>query len=120
MIKHYKDLEVYTLSYDLAMRIFELTREFPKEERYSLTSQVIRSSRSVPSNIAEGWSKRKYENVFKRHLLDAMGSTDETKTWLDFALSCKYISVDKHGELIKRCEEIGAKLYNLHDNWKSF
>lgn len=120
MIKHFKDIEVYRLSYDLAMDIFRLTREFPKEELYSLTSQIIRSSRSVPANIAEGWSKRKHENIFKRHLLDAMGSTDETKTWIDFAKDCKYISTDKHSELMSRYEEVGAKLYNLHDNWKSF
>lgn len=120
MIKHYKDLEVYSLSYSLAMEIFKLTHEFPKEELYSLTSQLIRSSRSIPANISEGWAKRKHENIFKRHLLDAMGSVDEVKTWLDFAKDCKYISSEKHQELITKYGEVGAKLYNLHDNWQTF
>lgn len=120
MIKHFKDIEVYRLSYELAMRIFKLTREFPKEELYSLTSQIIRSSRSIPANVAEGWAKRKHENIFKRHLLDAMGSVDETKTWLDFAKDCDYISTDKHCELTNRYEEVGAKLYNLRENWQTF
>jgi len=65
MIKHYKDLEVFRLSYDLVMDIFRLTREYPREELYSLTSQIVRSSRSIPANIVEGWAKRKHENVFK-------------------------------------------------------
>lgn len=119
-IKHYKDLEVHRLSYDLAMEIFWLSREFPKEELYSLTSQIVRSSRSIPANIAEGWSKREHKNIFKKHLLDAMGSTDETKTWLDFAKDCKYISTDKLSQYVKRYEEVGRKLYNLHENWQTF
>lgn len=120
MIKHYSDLEVYKLSYGSAMEIFKLSREFPKEEIYSLTSQIVKSSRSIPANIAEGWSKRRYENLFKRHLLDAMGSLDETKTWLDFAKDCNYLSKEKHQSLLKVYSEIGAKLYNLHAHWKTY
>lgn len=74
MIKSYNDLDVYNLSYEVAMEIFEMTRNFPKEEQYSLTSQMIRSSRSVSANISEGWAKRNYENYFKQHLIHALGS----------------------------------------------
>ena len=120
MIRHFKDLEVYKLSYGLAMEIFKLTRNFPKEEVYSLVSQSIRSSRSIPTNISEGWSKRRHENIFKRHLIDAIGSVDETKSWLDFANDCGYISLHTYQELVSRYEELGAKLYNLYENWKTF
>src|SRR3989338_4435374 len=119
MIKNFKDLEVYSLSYDAAMSIFELSRQFPKEETYSLTSQLVRSSRSIPANISEGWSKRRYENIFKRHLLDAIGSVDETKTWLQFSKDCKYISPEQSTQLLERYEEIGSKLFNLHEKWKT-
>lgn len=119
-IKCFKDLDVYQLSYELAMTIFELIPGFPKEETYSLSSQVIRSSRSVPANISEGWAKREYENVFKKQLLDAIGSVEETKTWLDFAKDCNYISEEKHHELLGRYEELGAKLHNLHKRWRTF
>ncbi len=80
------DLEVYRLAFDLAMEVFELTKKFPKEEKYSLTDQIRRSSRSVPINIREGFAKRRYENLFIRHLNDAMGSSEETRGWLDFRL----------------------------------
>jgi four helix bundle protein len=85
MIKAVADLEVFKLSYKLAMDIFNVSRRFPKEERYSLTDQVVRSSRSISANIAEGWGKRFYENEFKRHLIYSMGSLEETKVWLYFA-----------------------------------
>ncbi len=94
MIKTVLDLEVYKLSYQVAMDIFKLTRNFPKEERYSLTDQIVRSSRSVSANIAEGWGKRIYENDFKRHLIYAMGSLEETKAWLHFSHDCSYMSSD--------------------------
>lgn len=73
MIKKVSDLDVFKISHAFAMEIFTVTRNFPKEERYSLTDQVVRSSRSVPANIAEGWGKRIYENEFKKHLIYAMG-----------------------------------------------
>ena len=120
MIKHFKDLHVYRASYELAMDIFQTTRGFPKEELYSLTSQVVRSSRSISSNIAEGWAKREYENVFKQHLVSAMGSNSETQNWLSFALDCKYIDQRAHKKLITKTEEIGSMLFTLHKNWKSF
>lgn len=84
-IKNVKDLKVYRLAHKLAMEIFEITKTFPKEETYSLTDQMRRSSRSVSINIREGYAKRRYEQVFIRHLNDSLGSSEETRGWLDFA-----------------------------------
>lgn len=120
VIKSYRDLEVYQLSYALAMDVFRLTKSFPKEELYSLTAQIRNSSRSVPANIAEGWSKRRYENIFKRQLTDSIGSTDETVVWLDFGLDCSYITKEMHGETVNKYNETGKKLYRLIENWKTF
>src|SRR5260221_13577220 len=94
MIKTVFDLEVFKISYQSAMDIFHITRNFPKEERYSLTDQIVRSSRSISANIAEGWGKRIYENEFKRHLVYAMGSLEETKAWLFFTRDCSYINIE--------------------------
>jgi four helix bundle protein len=90
-IKTIHDLEVYRLAYSLAMQIFKQTIRFPKEEIYSLTDQIRRSSRSVAINIREGYAKRTYENVFTRHLNDAFGSSEETRGWLLFARDCGYM-----------------------------
>lgn len=120
MIKNYKDLEIYRLSYKLAMDIFEISKKFTVEERYSLTAQIRDSSRSVPANIAEGWSKRRYKNIFKKQLLDALGSADETKVWLDFTFDCKYINKARHNELITRYEEVGRKIFSLIEKWKNY
>jgi four helix bundle protein len=117
MIKSYKDLEVWKLSFDIAMDIFKLTRNFPKEEVYSLTSQVVRSSRSISSNITEGWAKRGYEGVFKHHLMHALGSAAETTNWLDFAKSCDYISEREYQTIIEKLEIIGKMITKLHQNW---
>lgn len=119
-IKTFKDLDVYNIAHELAMEIFHVTKEFPKEEKYSLIDQIRRSSRSVAVNIAEGWGKRRYENLFKRHLTDANGSIEETKSWLLFSLDCSYLSSEKYQYFIGRYEELGAKLWNLHDNWQTF
>jgi four helix bundle protein len=78
MIKSFNDLEVYKLSYQVAMDLFRVSRSFPKEELYSLTSQLVRSSRSISVNIVEEWSKRHYENKFKVHLIDSLGYAGET------------------------------------------
>jgi len=120
MIQSYNDLKVYGLSYELAMEIFWMTKDFPSEELYVLTTQIRKSSRSVPSNIAEGWSKRRHENIFRRHLLDSTGSCDETKVWLDFSLDCKYITDPKHQDLTGRYEEVGKMLHGLVENWTTF
>jgi four helix bundle protein len=117
-IKSVKDLKVYTLSYQLAMRIFELTKTFPKEEVYSLTNQIRKSSRSVAINIREGYAKRKYENVFIRHLNDSLGSSEETRGWLGFALDCMYISSEEYRKLDSSYDEVNAMLFKLMKNWK--
>ncbi|MEO5562696.1 MAG: four helix bundle protein [Chitinophagaceae bacterium] len=119
MIRTVFDLDVFKLSYQLAMDIFRVSRDFPKEERYSLTDQLVRSSRSIAANIAEGWGKRNYENEFKRHLVYSMGSLEETKTWLNFAKDCSYLVNTTFEELIKKCDESGAKIYKLFTNWKT-
>lgn len=120
MIKAYKDLEVYNLSYELAMDTFVLTRKFPKEELYSLTSQIVRSSPSISSNIVEGWAKRIHEKKFKLHLVDALGSTAETQNWISFAMDCEYITAEQFQSFNERLERVGKMLTNLHKNWKTF
>ncbi|MEQ8582468.1 MAG: four helix bundle protein [Marinoscillum sp.] len=119
MIKSYKDLEVYSRSFKLAMDIFWMSKDFPKEEIYSLTSQIVRSSRSVSSNIVEGWAKRNYEAIFKQHLITSLGSNAETENWLTFALKCQYISQEAFDAMAKEIDEIGKMLTTLHQNWKS-
>jgi four helix bundle protein len=118
-IKSVKGLEVYQLSFELAKQVFELTKKFPKEETYSLTDQIRRSSRSVPINIREGFAKRRYENILTRHLTDAMGSSEETRGWLDFSLGCNYIDQDEHDSLDSKYDEVNAMLFSLINNWKT-
>jgi len=122
MIKTIKDLQIYKISYNLAMEIYKITKTFPKEEEevYSLTDQIRRSSRSIPANIAEGWAKRKYENVFIKYLNDAMGSCEEVKVWLDFAKDCNYINNNTHEKFYEKYNQIGAMLFSLIKKWKKF
>lgn len=105
-LKHFRDLEVYKLAFKSAMRIFEITKRFPPEEKYSLTDQIRRSSRSVCSNIAEAWRKRKYVAVFRNKLTDAMQEASETQSWLEFSLACKYIDKKLFDELDTEYEKI--------------
>lgn len=118
-IKNIKDLIVYNLAFELAMEIFSLTLSFPREERYSLSDQIRRSSRSVAINIREGFAKRKYENVFVRHLNDSLGSSEETRGWLDFSLSCDYINQASHENLDSRYDEVNAMLFSLMNTWQT-
>jgi four helix bundle protein len=119
MIKTFFDLDVYRLSNEYSMKIYFLTRSFPKSETYSLTSQIIDSSRSICANIAEGWGRRTYESEFKKFLVYSMGSLQETKSWLMFANQCQYINEEIFNQLIEHSELIGSKLFKLHQNWKS-
>lgn len=119
MIKTFFDLDVYRLGNAYPMRIFLLTRSFPKSETYSLTSQIVDASRSICANIAEGWGRRVYENDFKKFLVYSMGSLQETKSWLQFAVQCEYISNIEFNQLSEEAEVIGSKLFKLHQNWKS-
>src|SRR5450759_2283385 len=119
-IRSHKELEVYKLSFSGAMRIFEISKRFPKGETYSLTDQIRRSSRSVCSNQAEAFRKRRYPKSFVSKLSDSESETAETQTWLDFAIDCKYITVDEHNELTMIYENIIGKLVimSLHpENW---
>jgi len=120
MIQSYKDFEVYKRSFKIAMDIFWMSREFPKEEIYSLTSQITRSSRSISANISEGWAKRSYESVFKQHLIHSLGSCSETENWLDFALKCQYVNQEVYGQFANELDPIGKMLNKLHQNWKSY
>lgn len=119
MIKSYKDLEVWKQSFDMAMEIFWLTKKFPKEEVYSLTSQIVRSSRSVSANISEGWAKRSYEKILKQHLITSLGSNIETYNWLDFAKKCDYISEIEYQDLTEKLDIISKMITKLHQNWVS-
>ena len=118
-IKSVKDFKVYNLAFELAMEIFKLTLTFPKDEKYSLTDQIRRSSRSAAINIREGFAKRKYENVFIRNLNDSLGSSEETRGWLDFAISCGYMSQMSHESLDSRYDEVNAMLFSLMNSWKT-
>src|SRR5690554_2505199 len=120
MIKSYKDLQVHKEAFSLAMDIFWRTRKFPKEEIYSLTSQLVRSSRSVSANSCEGLGKRQYETGFKQQLINALSSNSETQDWLDYSLACNYIENEKHIAFIKGNEQIGKMLTKLYQNWKSY
>ncbi|MFN0174490.1 MAG: four helix bundle protein [Saprospiraceae bacterium] len=109
----FRSLKVYQLSYDLAMEIFFLSKNFPKEETYSLTDQIRRSSRAVPANIGEGYRKRLFPNHFRSKMTDADGEASETTIHLDFARNCGYLSLEKHQELIKKYEEVGKMLGSM-------
>jgi four helix bundle protein len=114
------DLEVYKLGFDTAMKIFEVSKAFPKEEKYSLTDQIRRSSRSVCANLAEGWRKRRYKAVFTNKLLDSAQEAAETQTWLQFALQCQYINKELFEELNEKYEHIFAMLNNMKKKADSF
>lgn len=112
-LRGHRDLKVYQLAYKLAMDIFNASKGFPKEEKYSLTDQVRRSSRSVAANIAEGFRKRQYPKMFLSKLADADGEATETQVWLDFAKDCEYLASEKHQELVKGYEEVGKMLGSM-------
>lgn len=116
----YRDLIVFQKSYKLAMEIFKITISFPKEERYSLTDQIRRSSRSIPANIAESWAKRIYPKVFVNKLTDALGEENETEVWLDFSDNCQYISPEKHDSLIKEYDEVRRMLISMINTPEKF
>jgi four helix bundle protein len=116
----YKDLKVYQLAYRLAMEIFEITKSFPKEEIYSLTDQIRRSSRSVCTNIGEGYRKRTYPKHFSSKMTDADGECTETQIWLNFSQDCKYITKEIKDRLYKGYEEVGKMLGSMACNPEKF
>jgi four helix bundle protein len=106
----FRDLRVYKLAFKLAMEIFHESKHFPAEEKYSLTDQIRRSSRSVPGNIGEGYRKKRYPKMFVSKMADADGEATETQVWLDFAHECGYLSQTRQLELRQGYEEIGRML----------
>jgi four helix bundle protein len=110
------NLIVYQKSFGLAMRIFEISKTFPKEERYSLTDQIRRSSRAVSANLAEAYCKRRYEAHFISKLSDSDMENSETQVWLNFALNSDYIDKDNYQELIEISKEVGKLIdYMIHN-----
>ena len=107
------EMTVYRKAYELAMQIFEASKRFPPEERYALTSQIRRSSRSVCMNLREAWAKRRYEAHFISKLTDCDGENAETETSLNFARDCNYISAAEHNELNALNREVGSMLGSL-------
>jgi four helix bundle protein len=116
MLQGHRDLKVYQLAYRLAMEIFHLSKHFPREELYSLTDQIRRSSRSVAANIAEGFRKRRYPNMLVSKLTDSDGEATETQVWLDFALDCGYMSQENRDRLTSGYEEVGRMLSGMMDD----
>ncbi|MCJ7448013.1 MAG: four helix bundle protein [Bacteroidales bacterium] len=121
-INSFKDLIVYQKAYKLAMKIFEISKDFPKEEKYSLIDQIRRSSRSVTSNIAEAWAKKRYIKSFVNKLSDSLGEEYETEVWLDYSRDCKYISNEIHDEIMNEYDEVRKMLISMinhPDKWCS-
>lgn len=111
--KGYKDLKVYQIAYKLSMEIFNITKSFPKDERYSLTDQLRRSSRSITANIAEAWKKRRYTKLFVNKLIDSAGEAGETEVWLDYSKDCGYIREEKYNGLISGYDEVNRMLHGM-------
>ena len=102
------------------MDIFEITKTFPKEEKFSLTDQIRRSSRSVPANISEAWKKRLYPKMFVNKIIDAAGEAGETEVWLDIAKDANYISIEEHKEMMDGYDEVNRMLYGMAENPEKF
>jgi four helix bundle protein len=112
----FKDLTVYKKAFELAMMIFKISKKFPKEEKYSLTDQIRRSSRSVAAAIAEAYRKRNYEAYFVSKSSDADMENSETQVWVNFARSCEYIIDEEFEDLTNRSEEVGRLLHHMIEN----
>ena len=116
----YRDLNVYSVAYQLALEIHEVTKRYPKEERYSLIDQIRRSSRSVPANLAEAWKKRRYKKAFISKLIDCAGEAGETEVWLDFSRDFGYIEDAKYQHLIQKYDEVNRMLYGMIEKADKF
>lgn len=116
----YKDLLAYKKSYELAMEIFHSSKKFPSEEKYSLTDQIRRSSRSVCTNLAEAYRRRRYKDYFISKLNDCETENSETQVWLDFAKDCKYLNLDEHKLLTEKNNEAGKLIWFMINNPDKF
>ncbi|MCK9212636.1 MAG: four helix bundle protein [Ignavibacteriaceae bacterium] len=114
-IRDHRDLRVYQLAFDCAMEIFHITSNFPKEEKYSLTDQIRRSSRSVCASISEAFRKRRYPKSFIAKLVDSEGEAGETQTWLQFSVECKYVEKEKADVLSEKYNLIIAQLITMEN-----
>ncbi len=112
-IDRHENLEVYQLAFKLAMEVFELPKSFPKEETYSLTDQIRRSSRSVATNVVEAWRKRRYKAAFVSKLCDSEAEAAETQCWIQFAVSCEYLGADIADDVKRRYDQVIGKLVNM-------
>jgi four helix bundle protein len=113
---HYKELFAFNKGYDLAMEIFTITKRFPSEEKYSLTDQIRRSSRSVCVNIVEAYRRRRYKDYFISKLNDAETENAETQVWLDFSRDCKYINEEEYSTLTAKNDEVGKLIWYMINN----
>ena len=118
--KSFRDLNVYKLARESAGSVFQLTKRFPVEERYSLTDQIRRSTRAVKAMIAEAWARRRYKAAFINKIDEALGEAMETQSWLDDALDCEYISKNQFQHLDSRYQHIGAMLNKMMDRADDF
>ncbi|WP_341529053.1 four helix bundle protein [Nostoc sp. UHCC 0302] len=116
LIRGHRDLDVYQIAFDAAMQIFEFSKKFPVEEKYSLTDHIRRASRSVCANLAEAWRKRRYEAAFIAKLSDAEAEAGETQTWLEFAVNCNYLDVENGRNLYRTYNSILSILVSMIHN----
>ena len=119
-ISNFRELRVYKTAFELQQDVFAITRRFPSEERFSLTSQIRRSSRAIGANLAEAWQKRLYPAHFTSKLTDSDAELAETRHWLDTALACEYLSSGDHADLVEKCESIGRMLGKMLSKSESF
>jgi len=119
-MRGFKDLLAYQKAFQLAMQVFKITKSFPKEETYSLTDQIRRSSRSVCANLAESYRKRNYPKHLFSKVTDCQMENSETEVWLDFSAACNYISEEKYNQLLALNDEVGKLLYHIYSNPKNY
>ena len=119
-VTHFRDLKVYRLAFDAAMEIYHASKKWPVEERYSLTGQIRRSSRSVCGCIAEAWRKRRYPSHFTSKLSDADGEAAETQNWLNFAFACGYMPEEQYQRFWAKYEEITRGLVGMMSHAESW
>ena len=120
VIRSFRELKTYQRARSEAWRVFDASKRFPAEERYSLTDQIRRSSRAVSAMLGEAWARRRYEAVFVNKVSEALGEATETQVWLDHALACGYLTNDVHRELDGGSAEVGAMLQGMIDKSASF
>ena len=120
LVRSYRDLEVYQAAFAAAMEIFEVSKKFPVEERYSLTDQIRRSSRSVCANLGEAWRKRRYEAAFVAKISDCQAEATETQIWLEFAVKCRYLDAEVGGTLYRNYDQVLGQLVNMLKNSSSW